>query len=213
MKKIIPSLIATTQEELDKRFNIIKNYFKIFHLDIMDGKFVKNKSLFFDFKMPKKEFKYETHLMLDNPKKWIEKNWKKSGLIIFHIEALKSEIKVKEIIKLIKSKRRKVGIAISPKTEVKKIIPYLDLINRVLIMSVNPGRYGSEFIPDSLNKIKEIKKLKPKLKISVDGGINNKSILKISKAGADLFVVGSYLQKSRDIKKDIKKLRKFLIKR
>ncbi len=210
MKKIIPSLIAKNQKELDKRFDKVKNYFKIFHLDIMDGKFVKNKSLLFDFIFSNRKFKYETHLMINNPREWIKKNWKKSDLIIFHVESLKNEVEVKEIIKLIKSKKRKVGIAINPETKVNKIISYLNLVDKILIMSVNPGRYGSKFLPNVLNKIKEIKKLNSKLKISIDGGINDKTILKILKLGIDSFVVGSYLQKSKNIKKDVLGLKEIL---
>ena len=210
MKQIIPSLIATSQEELCKRFDKVKNYFGTFHLDIMDGKFVKNKSLFFYFALPKKRFAYEVHLMINNPQGWIKKNWGKSNLIIFHIESLRNEKEIKEVIKLIKSKRKKVGIAINPKTKGEKIIPYLNLIDRVLIMTVTPGKYGSKFLPDTLKKIKEIKKLKPKLEISVDGGINYKTIIFTKKFGVNKFTIGSYLQKSENIKKDIKRLKEKL---
>ena len=96
MKQIIPSLIATSQKELDKRFNKVKKHFKIFHLDIMDGKFVKNKSLFFDFKLPRGKLKYRAHLMVKNPKKWIKENWKKVDLIIFHIKSCKNDKEIKE---------------------------------------------------------------------------------------------------------------------
>jgi len=209
MKQIVPSLIANSQKELDKRFNKVKKYFKIFQLDIMDGKFVKNKSLFFDFSLPKKAFKYESHLMVNNPKRWVKENYKKSNLIIFHIESLKSDTEVKEIIKLIKSKRKKVGVAINPKTNIKKIIPYLSIIDRVLVLTVKPGKYGSKFIPNTLKKVKEIKKLKPKLDIELDGGINLKTISLAYNSGANYFVLGSYLQKSKDVKKAIGKLKKF----
>jgi len=115
-KQIVPSLIAKTQKELDKRFNKVKKHFKTFHLDIMDGKFVRNKSLLFNFSLPKKGLKYEAHLMMKNPKKWIKENYKKSNLIIFHIKSCKNDKEIKELIKLIKSKRRKVGISLNPET-------------------------------------------------------------------------------------------------
>lgn len=206
MKQIIPSLIAKSQKELDLRFRKIKNYSKIFHLDVMDEKFVKNKSLMFDFNLPGGK-KYIAHLMVSNPLGWIKKNWKKVDLIIFHIESLKSKAKVKEIIKLIKSKKKKVGIAINPKTSVKKIIPYLNSVDIVLIMTVNPGRYGSKFLPNTLKKVKELRKLKPKSDIRLDGGINLKTINLASKSGASSFVVGSYFQKSKDVKNAIKMLK------
>jgi len=208
MRKVIPSLIAKSQKELEKRFDRIKNYSKIFHLDIMDGKFVKNKSLFFDFILPKKRFKYEAHLMIKKPEKWIKKNWKKSNLIIFHIESLKNEAEVKNLIKLIKSKRKKVGICINPKTKIKKIINYLNLIDRISVMTVNPGRYGGKFLPDTLKKVKDIRKLKPKLDIEIDGSVNLKTINRASDSGANSFVVGSFLQKSKNPKKAIEDLKK-----
>jgi len=204
--RIIPSLIAKNQKELDKRFDKVKVHSKIFQLDIMDGKFVKNKSLTFDFKLPKGK-KYESHLMVRNPEEWIKENWKKSDSIIFHIESLKSEIEVKEIIKLIKSKKKKVGIALNPKTKVKKIISYLNSVDMVLVLTVKPGKYGSKFLPNTLKKVKEIRKLKPKLDIEVDGGISEKTISQARKAGANAFVSGSYLQKSRDVNKAIERLK------
>ena len=205
-KQIIPSLIAKSQKELDIRFRKVKNYSKIFHLDIMDGKFVKNKSLMFDFNLPRGK-KYIAHLMVSNPLGWIKKNWRKVEITIFHVESCKNESKVKEIIKLIKSKKKKVGIAIIPKTSVKKIIPYLNSVDIVLIMTVVPGRYGSKFIPNTLKKVKELRKLKPKSDIRLDGGINLKTINLASKSGASSFVVGSYLQKSKDVKTSIKFLK------
>jgi len=172
----------------------------------MDGKFVKNKSLMFPWVLPKRK-KYIAHLMVKNPKKWIKESHKKSNLIIFHIESIKSDSKVKEIINLIKSKRKKVGIAINPKTNTKKIIPYLGIIDRVLIMSVNPGKYGAKFIPSSLKKVRVLKKLKKSLKVGIDGGINEKTIKSAFNSGANYFVSGSYLQKSKDVKKAIEKLK------
>ena len=204
-KQIVPSLIAKNQKELDERFGKVKNISKVFQLDIMDGKFVKNKSLLFDFKLPKGK-KYEVHLMISNPLIWIKKNYRKTDTIIFHVESCKNESEVKEIIKLIKSKKKKVGIAINPKTSVKKIIPYLKSVSMILVMTVTPGMYGARFLPNILNKVKAIRRLKPNINIEVDGGINNKTISKAVKAGATSFVVGSYLQNSGDVNKSVKGL-------
>ena len=173
MKKIvIPSIIAKNQNELNDRISKVDS--SVYQLDIMDGKFVKNKSLMFDFNIPKNK-KYEAHLMILNPKLWVEKNSEKVDSIIFHFETTRNP---EELIKLIKSKKKKVGIAIKPWTPVKKIEPFLEKINLVLVMTVNPGKYGSKFLPKTLDKIKELRKLKPKLNIEVDGGINDKTIHK-----------------------------------
>jgi len=174
----------------------------------MDGKFVKNKSLMFNFKLPKRGLNYEAHLMVKNPRNWIKNNHKKVDTIIFHIETCKNENGVKELIKLVKLKRKKFGIAINPRTKVEKIKAFLVSINMVLVMTVNPGKYGAKFLPYTLKKIKELRKLKPRLNIEVDGGINDKTISLAKKSGANSFVVGSYLQKSKDVKKAIEKLNK-----
>ena len=208
--KIIPSIIAKNQRELDIRFDKIKGISKKIHLDIMDGKFVKNKSLFFDFKVSKKT-KCETHLMIKNPKEWVEKNYKKVDIIIFHFESLKKN-EVSNLIKFIKSKKRKVGISIKPKTKVSVIKNYLKDLDMVLVMTVNPGSYGAKFLPSTLKKTNEIRKLNSKIKIQVDGGINDKTILIAKNFRIDGFISGSYLQKAKDIKKAASLLNK-LIKR
>jgi len=202
-KRIIPSIISENKEDLIKKINRIKNYSSLLQLDIMDGKFVKNESLNFNFKLPKSKVKYEIHLMTNNTEFWIKKNYKKANLIIFHIESTKNPEK---IINLIKRKKKKVGIAINPNTKVKKIIKYLGIINQVTVMTVNPGKYGAKFLPETLKKIKEIRKLNKKIEIEVDGGINNKTIKLAYKAGANKFISGSYLQNGENIKENLKTL-------
>ena len=206
MKKIISSIIANSQKELNKRIIKVKNYSNWLQLDVMDGKFVKNNSLMFDFKLPKTKCKYEVHLMIKYPELWIKKNWKKAGVIIFHIESCKNEDEVKYLIRIIKNKKRKVGIALNPKTNISKIKPFLDKVDVVLVMSVYPGKYGAKFLPFVLKKISNIRKLKPKLNIEIDGGISQKTISQASVAGANIFVSGSFLQKSKNTKVAIKQL-------
>ena len=202
---IIPSIIAKNQKELNERIDKVGKYFKTLQIDVMDGKFVKSKSFSFDFKLPK-EFKYEAHLMVNEPKRWIEKHGKKVDIIILHYKTIKD---FEKIVKLIKSKKRKVGIAINP--GIKAIeISYFDNVDLVLVMTVEPGRYGAKFLPETLGKIKTFRKLKPKIQIEVDGGINNKTIKLASKAGANRFVVGSYLQNSKNVRQAIAKLKNSL---
>ena len=202
--QIIPSIIANSQEEFNERIRKVNSGF--YQLDVMDGKFVKNKSLMFDFKLPKGK-KYEAHLMIRNPEKWIEKNWKKVDSIVFHIETTKNPDKV---IGSIKNKKRKVGIAINPQTNINKIKIHLNEIDFVLVMTVNPGKYGSKFISLMLNKVKQIKKIKPDLEVEVDGGISDKTIVKALKSGANKFVVGSYIQNGENPKKALAKLKRIV---
>lgn len=206
MKKIIiPSMIAKNQKELEKRIKKVKNYTKWLQLDIMDGKFVKTNSINFDFKLPKAKCKFEAHLMIKDPETWINKNAKKVNTIVFHLESTKQPNK---IINLIKKKKKKVGIAINPKTPIKKLKPYFRKVDQVMILTVHPGKYGAKFVPSALKKVEELRKLKPKMQIEVDGHINPKTIVLANKAGANRFVSGSYLQKSGNIKKAIENLKK-----
>src|SRR3989344_6241032 len=115
--EIVPSIIARNQKEINERVKKVGKYFKTLQLDVMDAKFVKNHSLDFKFSLPKTKNDYEAHLMVKNPEKWIDENWKKTKTIIFHIEPL-NEVRINRLIKEIKSKKKRVGIAINPKTKI-----------------------------------------------------------------------------------------------
>ena len=203
--KIIPTIIANNQEEFDSLINRYSKYFKHFQLDIMDGKFVKNKSNWFDFKLNKK-YTYEAHLMVDNPEKYIKNNYRKFDVLIANYEKIKDPFK---LIKFVKSKKKKIGFALNPETSLMHIMPYLKYLDLVLILSVNPGKYGGEFIPGIIEKINMLR-MDYKGDIEADGNINCDTILKCKKAGANFFAVGSYLTNSRSIEKAIKELNKYL---
>ena len=185
-----------------------KNGVKFLHLDIMDGKFVENKT--FDYQYIKELRKhsnmiFDTHLMIMNPEQLIEEYIDSgSDYITFHIEATNQ---VCDIIEKIKGCNKKVGISIKPNTSLSSILEYLPFIDLVLVMSVEPGKGGQSFMSNSLPKIKELKELKEvnnyKYLIEVDGGINNETALLVKEAGVDLIVVGSYLVKQTDLKKAI----------
>ncbi len=202
--KIIPALIAQNQKELNSRFEKVKNLGKIIHIDVMDGKFVVNKSLWFDFKLPRsKGRKYWVHLLVSNPLKWLSKNLKKVDGVIVHIE---SRDDFGEVIRLIRNKRKKVGIGINPLTKVDRIEEYLSEVDMVLVMTVNPGKYGSKFLPSNLSKVRALKNLKPRLKVGVDGGINDKTITLVRKSRADEFVIGGYFQNAKDVFNAVERL-------
>jgi len=206
MKKvIIPAIIAKSPQELDARINKVKDYTDLLQLDIMDGKFVPNRSLDFDFALPP-DCKFEAHLMINHPEEWMDENWEKVGTILVHIESCRDP---KKIIHLMKD-RGKIGLAINPETPLQRIKSHLGEVEQLLIMTVNPGFYGSEFLPEMLNKVKEARRLKPDLDIEVDGGIDPDTIKKMSDAGANMFVSGSYLMKSKNVKEAMQALKKKL---
>jgi len=208
-KKIIPAIIAKTQDELDDLLSKVSNLVDIVQLDIMDNKFVPNTSLFFDFKIPKKSCLFEAHLMIMDPEKWITENWEKVDTILVHYESCNNH---KKIISMVKNKGKKIGFVLNPETSVQSLRNFIDEIDQVLIMTVNPGFYGSPFLPEMLDKIIELRNMKPELNIEVDGGITDKTIDLVDKAGANLFVSGSYIVKSDNVKQAISNLKNKLSK-
>ncbi len=176
------------------------------HIDIMDGKFVDNKT--WTFSEIKKITSYshlplDVHLMVENPQKYFEDYaLLNTNNITFHYEAVKD---INKIINLIKSYGLKVGIAISPDTDVDVLFPYLKDIDIALIMSVYPGASGQSFIENTINKIQKLKEeiLKQGVQtlIEVDGGINDETGKMCTDAGVDILVSASYIHK--DIKNNI----------
>ena len=180
------------------------------HVDIMDGKFVKPKTM--PFREMKNIYKYtskrlDVHLMVEDPKKYIplyaELN---TEYITFHLEV---DQDIEECLKLIKSYSIKSGLSIKPNTEVKELIPYLPYLDMILVMSVEPGYGGQKFIENSTRKIEEVSELlkayNSKAVINVDGGINLETKGYCSKA--DILTAGSYIVNSDDFQEKITSLR------
>src|SRR3989338_1934184 len=118
MIKIIPAVIAESQEELTEKINWVKNYAGIIQLDIMDSIFVPNKSIDFDFKLPRTSCKFEAHLMVKNPDKWVKDNWKKIDTVLIPIESCKNP---KELIGFLRANKKQVGFALNPETALARI--------------------------------------------------------------------------------------------
>lgn len=189
---------------------------KEFHIDVMDGKFVKNNNLdnmYEKFKIIDNIsiLKKEVHLMTYDLKERIDEYALNNvSVITIHKDAIENN-SLEEIIKYIKSYDIQVGIAIKPNENIEDIFPYLKDLSKVTIMSVEPGKGGQTFIEETYEKIsklkEEIKRQKLYTLIQVDGGINDSNIQKIYKSGADSVVIGSYLAKDvKDINKIISKV-------
>ena len=112
---------------------------------------------------------------------------------------------------MVKDENKKIGFVLNPQTNIRKIKKFLGKIDQVLIMTVNPGFYGSPFLPETLEKVKNLRDLKPEIDIEVDGGINDKTIILADRAGANMFVSGSYIVKSDNVEKAIFNLKRGLI--
>src|SRR3990167_7948224 len=177
-QKVFPSVMAKNQEELDLILDNLSGVAKYLHLDIADGKFVPNASLWFPFKLSKK-FNYIAHLMVKDPEKWIKKHGKKVEFCIVQAET----VNISDYIKKAKLQKRKVAFALNPETKVAEIKPSLKDIDYVLILTVHPGFYGAKYLKSPLKKITEIKKINPSVKIIIDGGMNPKTVKDAAKEG------------------------------
>lgn len=193
----ISTSILNTKDRVKAVIELNKTNTSYIHIDVMDGIFVSNTQFNtikeIDAINMVSKHKLDIHLMVENPIEYIEQLGNMNiEYITFHLEVEKD---IKQIISKIKEKKYKVGISIKPNTGIKKIKPYIKDIDLILVMSVEPGKGGQEFLPSTLEKINNLKKLISKnnsnILIEVDGGINNKTITKLD--NVDIAVVGSYV--------------------
>jgi len=210
MQKILiaPSILSADFSKLGQEIkDVEKAGADWIHIDVMDGHFVPNitmgavvvKSI-----RPVTKLPLDVHLMISEPEKHVE-SFVKAGadIITFHIE---SEDDPKGIIKLIRYYKKKVGVSVKPKTDIKAIEPVLPMVDMVLVMTVEPGFGGQAFMFDCVSKIGEVRKIFKK-DIQVDGGVSEMTAADVINAGANIIVAGTSVFGTKDYASAIKKLR------
>ena len=202
--QVLPAIIAQNQEELDRMLTRIMFANNIM-LDLMDGEFVDSISLDFPMKLPYGK-NYQLHMMTNDPLNRINNIPQQINTIILHIETLDD---IERAIKKVKNDKYKIFIALNPKTPLKILKPYVEIIDGALIMTVTPGQYGAQFLPKQLEKVRKLREISNTLNIEVDGGMTDKTIGLAISAGANMIASGSFIMKSSNPKESYDKLRMF----
>lgn len=221
MVEISTSILSVEKEGAIRKFyDLEAAHTDYFHIDVMDGKFVEKNTeeTMLEYVQAIRQISnipLDIHFMVKNVEKYVEEYIPfEPNIITFHYEAIENEEEIKTIISKIKDNNIKVGISIKPDTKVEKIYNILPYIHMVLIMTVQPGKGGQKLIPETVNKIKElreyIEKNNMEIDIEVDGGINEETIKIVKDAGADIAVVGSAIIDSNDYKAVINKLKNII---
>lgn len=211
--KIAPSILAADYANFASELKRIEETSAEYvHIDIMDGQFVPNITFGADVVASMRKHSklvFDCHLMVVNPERFVDA-FAQAGADIMTIHA-ESTLHIHGALQKIKKAGMKAGVVINPGTPVSAIEPVLSLVDQVLIMTVNPGFGGQTFIPEMLEKVQKVAKIRDEkgydFDIEVDGGVDNKTIKACYQAGANVFVAGSYLFKASDLTAQVETLR------
>ncbi len=230
--EIIPTILVNSFNEVKERIAAVEKCVNWIQLDIMDGVFVNNetwphtvvpgrakrgKRFFAEIEKLKKlnllkgrKIKIEVHLMVEEPEKEFNEWLKVADRIIVHFESkiINRELGIEEMAKKAHKFKKEFGLALNPETHYVAVTPFLQNLDLVLLMTVQPGWGGQEIKEWVLEKVEALRKIWPQGNIEVDGGINNENIEKVISSGVNLICVGTYIFRSKNIAEAIEVLKK-----
>ncbi len=188
--KVVPAILTEDAVAFSKMVREASSYTDFVQVDIMDGQFVPSKSITWEqIKGMPPGLNWEVHLMVKHPEAQLA-NFKKAGAdkAIFHYEATSDP---EMVIETARNLGMETGLAVNPETPVTAILPWTAKVDSVLFLSVHPGFYGAKFLPEVLEKIIELRYVRPQLTIGIDGGVKENNIKQIARTGVNEICVGS----------------------
>ncbi len=218
MVEVSASILSVKKENaIQTLYNLEVAKIDYFHIDVMDGEFVKNNTIdqmleYCEYLSSISTIPLDVHLMVKDVKSYITSfSVFEPNIITFHLEAAKNKQEVMEWITLIKENHCRVGISIKPDTALQELYEYLPYIHLILVMTVEPGEGGQKLIESTISKIENLKKYIEEnaleTQIEVDGGIQLKNAEVLKQAGADILVSGNGILNSEDYEKTVKELK------
>jgi len=188
--RLVPAILTEDPKALEAMVRQAEAFTNYVQFDIMDGQFVPSRSITYEHltHLPI-NLSWEAHLMVQHPENYLD-GFRQVGAqkVVFHYEATPSP---QEIISLARNLDLKVGLAVNPETPVSTILSLAGEVDSMLFLSVHPGFYGSQFIPEVLDKVIEFRSAQPGVEIGIDGGIKESNIAQVARAGVDVIYVGS----------------------
>ena len=204
MVEVAVSLLNADEEKIVQTlYDIEAGKADYFHIDVMDGKLVEDNTVdkmlrYTEHIKQISQLPIDVHLMVDDVEKHVKEYLSLDvNCISFQVEAYKNENRMQELLQLVKDNNTKVGLAIAPRTSIDRIFKYIPYIHKVIVMTVEPGKGGQEYLPEMTSKIFELNKFIYEngydVDIEVDGGINGITAKEATDAGANILVAGSYV--------------------
>lgn len=218
MVEVSSSLLSVKKENIIKTiYNLETAGTNYFHIDVMDGEFVKNDTIdqmneYCEYLNTITNIPLDVHLMVKDVESYIKSYLIfNPNIITIHYEAIEDKKKLKEVIEYIKQNNCRVGISIKPETNIKEIYELIPYIHLVLVMTVEPGKGGQKLIPETLKKIKALKQYittnNLETEIEADGGINLENVKEVKEAGTNIIVSGTAIINSENYKQTIERIK------